>query len=249
VGQSEVLKLLTTSKIYWYPGSGNDLVPLLLMNSGSHCFGHELSNFSTDEKDRLLPWFTDLREVSSPAKFFGNCSPYSELWKKFESSFKVISSERLELDFNGCSSSNYLVTVELSRKGILQRIKFLYTQGDALKLFNNYIVSNNLDLTWVALIKFGAMSETIGRLPMLFARLQKQYGLDHPCMPEIFVSDRDWSKKTLPSYERLGSRDELWGNPTQHRVRGGGIHEWGYRTAAIWAKSSLYEHYLSYLEV
>jgi hypothetical protein len=241
---NQILQFLKKSPVCWYPGCGSDLVPLLLMHPKRHNFGQSMSDLSSSENRDLVMWFLDQKEVVNPSDLFCGERAYGDLWSRFDSDYRVMDIEELDKESSIPNFRHFLITVEIERGEAHQICKFLYTSGDALSTFRQFVIPNSLNLIWVVLMRFGAMSGTIGELPGQFHQLSE----GHPCLPDLFVSDRDWSQSALPNYERLGSRDAKWGEPNRVRVRGGGIRGWGWRCSSNWVKADRYADYYSFLE-
>jgi hypothetical protein len=107
-----------TSRIYWYPGSGNDLMPILLMAPNSHCFGEHLeSSFTSNKGTGLHLWLTDLEGGDDPLRFFDAVQPYASLWDKFNTKISnILVENHPSLDSCGIfSGAHFLVTVELRK--------------------------------------------------------------------------------------------------------------------------------------
>ena len=238
-----------TSRIYWYPGSGNDLMPILLMAPNSHCFGEHLeSSFTSNKRTGLHLWLTDLEGGDDPLRFFEAVQPYASLWEKFNTKISnILVENHPNLDSSGIfSGAHFLVTVEVIRQGVSERYSFTYTVGDALKLYNEFI-KQNINIVWLTLIKFNAISGTIGELPKLIKRSIVEHGADFPSIPELIISDGYFCYDDLP-FERLGSRSLFWGDPNHQTVRGGGVRGWGFgSTSTNWALPRVYDKYMHFL--
>ena len=238
-----------TSRIYWYPGSGNDLMPILLMAPSSHCFGEHLeSNFTSNKKTGLHLWLTDLEGLDDPLRLFEAGQPYASLWDQFNTKISdIIVENHPNLDnTKGFSGTHFLITANIIRRGISESYCFTYTVGDALELYNDFI-KQDINIVWLTLIKFNAMSGTIGRLPKLIKRIISENGIDHPSIPELIISDGYFRYDDLP-FERLGSRSLFWGDPSHQTVRGGGVRGWGFgRTSTNWASPRVYDKYMHFL--
>jgi len=275
---------IANTPVYWYPGSNADLVPLLLFKNNSG-MGHKLilpSSKQTKLEDKssfpLLLWLNDgcpeMRHIDQLKQKFQSAQDcYPNLWNMLGATIQITSIVPVNVEIlTNSTMKTYLIGAEVTRSSqgvgeITDKFEFLYTHGDALDLVQIFWKAR-IEIKWVALLKFAAMSGTIERLPSAFSRLlrtAKQKGLQdynsfsHPSIPEMFISDRDWlgnptypEGRNLAVFERLGSRDPAWGDNPQElrpedRVRGGGIRHWGYNTASLWVRNDLYDTYLTRL--
>lgn len=238
---------LKEKRIYWYPGSGNDLMPILLMAPQSHRFGEHLEGGPvTGGKPGLCLWLTDLQGGGDPEAYFLADQPYRRLWKQFGVAITHVRATQLAELNESFSGDSYLVEIKVDRQGISENYTFIFTVGDARDLYKDFI-DVGLNLTWLALIKFNAMSGTIGMMPRLLERNIANNGIIHSTVPELVISDGYFQYPNLP-FERLGSRDRHWGDPNTRRIRGGGIRGWGFGTSSTnWCLSDRYDHYAGFL--
>jgi hypothetical protein len=219
------------------------------MAPNSHCFGEHLeSSFTSNKGTGLHLWLTDLEGGDDPLRFFEAVQPYASIWEKFNTKISnILVENHPSLDSCGIfSGAHFLVTVELNRQGTAERHSFTYTAGDALQLYNDFI-KKNINIVWLTLIKFNAMSGTIGTLPKYIKRSFFENGADSPSIPELIISDGYFRYGDLP-FERLGSRSSFWGDPNHQIVRGGGVRGWGFgRTSTNWALPRVYDKYMQFL--
>lgn len=243
------MTLLQNSRVYWYPGCANDLVPILLMSPKSHCFGKKLGNrLSNSHENSMHLWLTDLQGGDNPTAFFAANQPYENLWRQFNAEItKVqIDSHPNSSMIENLTGKHYYITVEIKRNDRLESHSFTFTCGDALELYQAF-VQQSINLTWLALIKFNAMAGSIGRLPNDIDENIRKNGVDHPSVPELIISDGYFNYPNLP-FVRLGSRSLDWGDPNRYIVRGGGVRGWGFgNTSTNWALPQAYERYVSFL--
>lgn len=225
------------AEIYWYPGGGNDLTPLLLL-PGISQFGRE--GYQPGEEPNqppLLLWITDPCSVEDLRIGRGDCA-YVDLWRRLEAQCRIIDVQEFDLGHGSPAGRHYAVDAEIVRaRAGTQRFRLLYSQANA-ELFPAFFADRNVRVEWVAFIRatgsMGGGPPAEWLMPLLSARFGQQE------MPSLLLGDQHfartaeeanpWDENSWDIYERFGSRDPGWvARPVaaSQRLSTGGVRRWG----------------------
>ena len=256
--QSHILRSLLanaerqTAEIYWYPGGGSDLTPLLLMPENS-VFQRKGFQPEVETHSPLLLWITDLAPVDRLLEDSRSLSKsYRELWQRLGADYRIVDSVEIDFGLAGLSGQHYILDVEIVRSGYQsQRFRFIYSQC-SVEAFPEFCADRDVKITWIAFIKatggFGGPSAQL-----IMKDLSRVY--PHWAMPDAIIGDKNFSSEGWPGYTRLGSRSAGWLPRSQlrseKRLKTGGVAGWGayhsrdWSNAAFWPRDDLYDQFAS----
>lgn len=240
------------AEVYWYPGGGADLTPLLLMpeNSLFQRKGFQPEKVSLSP---LILWITDLAPVDrllDDIQFISK--PYGNLWQRLSADYRIASSFQIDLGIGGPPGQHYILDAEIVRAGSQsQRFRFLYSQSN-VEAFPEFFAARRVKIGWIAFIKatggFGGPSSRL---------IMKDLSAHYPPweMPDAIIGDKNFSSEGWPGYTRLGSRSAGWLPRSQlrpdKRLKTGGVAGWGayhshdWSNAAFWPRDDLYDQFVS----
>ncbi len=231
---------LLKSKIYWYPGGGADITPLLLLSNSNLLGKSALEKDCRNKQDRLLLWITDIRDLNANAIAI---PAYTNLWSKFYTTYDILNIDTIVSSCHNCLSKTFAIDVRISRPAGVSTYIMLYSKGDARdcpELFRR--MGADIDCAcFVGVSDFGGSANINTIMPLLD---------NYKFSPNAIVAD-SYSDPSSFGYVRLGSRDTDWVKGTPHisqRVHTGGVHGWGYGTASLWPRSDLYDQFLCRLQ-
>ena len=243
------------AEVYWYPGGGLDLTPLLLMPENSV---FQRKGFQP-EKEAHLPllfWITDLAPVGRLLEDSVSLSkPYNELWQLLRADYRIVGSVEIDLGLGSPAGQHYILDAEIVRSGVQsQRFRFLYSQS-SVDVFPEFFAARHVKVSWIAFIKatggFGGPSAQL-----IMKGLSSVY--PHWAMPDAIIGDKNFSSEGWPGYTRLGSCSAGWLPRSQlrpeSRLKTGGVAGWGayhsrdWSNVAFWPRDDLYDQFASIVD-
>lgn len=240
-GTAEVLRLIEKfdPMIYWYPGSGCDLVPLLLdvPDNPTGCRLYPLRG--PDQRGRIILWMNDYAEWNQEFPTVGEFKAddfNKSLWERFsaraeiQNVFRFViqpsknSSEPVPLSiFHVRVQSDTAVWHDRQQDGDLYTV--LYSAAESEHLLATVFSPHQLDIQIVALVRQGGFScqrahfeprstfEQYRDIPRLLRQHQNTVGA-----PKHFILDRD--DMDIPGY-----------SPTKLHLK-----DWGCHGATLWSR-------------
>lgn len=234
--------LQTIPDIFWYPGSGKDLVPLLLdvPNNPTHERLYRINQESNEKP--LLFWMNDYSDYLKDFpedNLLGQelVTQYDELWKAYDATATIGKNrERYRIINRNVKITLFTVNIRHQVKGIHAREEtsdeylVCFSSCDSELLLENVFVSYSFHLSVVALIKQGGFScqrENLDQykdLPDRVAKFKEKIGL-----VDFWITD---------------SRGQSGKEPAAHVLREyeyiGGILRWGWSPARLYGRPGCY---------
>ena len=234
--KEEILKILKVMdsdlEIYWYPGSGPDITPLLF-DVPNNPTGRRLLRMDNESSGQppIFLWMNDYADLLAdfPKKSQLNQATdnrYSELWNRYQASSLFCSKEIYSLGSQYFTL--FLVNIKNADQGSYSRPP----QGDNyIALFSNLKSENLLDevfskykikINTIALIKQGGFSgQTFGHynLPKILKRHRDKIGSVDFWIIDSQGVDLDSEKRVIPrgleEYEYIGGPVPWGWEPTR----------------------------------
>lgn len=226
-------------EIYWYPGSGNDMSPLLL-DVPNNPTGRRLLRMGekANEKPTILLWMNDYAELFNdfPNKLSLNkCieSNYSELWHRYNT--RGVFGAYKEVYYLGSKKFTlFSVNIRNADQGLHNRPPqgdnyiVLFSHFKSEDLLKDVFIKYKLRINTVALIKQGGFSgQTFGHYENLPTRLKEQQN-NIGLIDYWIIDSQGFSIEGGPVCKDLAEYECI-----------GGPVPWGWRETRIYGRKSV----------
>lgn len=231
--------------IFWYPGSGQDLVPLLLdvPNNPTH---RRLCRIDQKSQEKpFLYWMNDCSKILND--FPGDSllgqelvPEYSELWEEYNATVSIGKSRERYLFKGNITITLFTANVKNQEQGIHNREKtgdeylVCFSTCDSESLLENIFAPYCFHLSIIALIKQGGFSgqrsgfNQYRDLPNRVVNLEKQVGAVDFWVIDLYGQDDE----KMPDVQCLSKYKYI-----------GGPLRWGWPPARLYGKSGIvYSH-------
>lgn len=185
------------ASIYWYPGSGDDLVPVLL-DRPDNFTGRRLWNGSSISTNDVVLWMNDYSDCEpwflQPTDQYVVPESYQEIWKRFHGKIRIESVTQFNFDVFGSDAKHWLIQASISRRLYgASRVVFIFSKIESEHLIKYVFLKLGFTIHCIALISQAGFGQREGRqqysfIPKLIERAL-HYGFE---LPSAYIADQQF---------------------------------------------------------